>query len=229
MSCVIKSILFLHHKTKLVEKTMDVLTKEEIIKEEFLTAAQKLFQQYGFQKTTMEDIAKAIGKGKSTLYYYYKSKSEVFQDVIIREADEVINSVFEATQKASSAVEKLQIYLQFSFDTLKSKVNLYGVMKEEVFKQGDVSFYRPSMIETLKEYSKRENQIVKDILLLGVEKKEFTAEIKENIDLVSCVVIASIRGVAIDLFFNEREDANLSRKEDKVNVLLNLLQRGLKA
>ena len=38
---------------------MDVLTKEEIIKEEFLTAAQKLFQQYGFQKTTMEDIAKA--------------------------------------------------------------------------------------------------------------------------------------------------------------------------
>ena len=100
---------------------MCVLTKEEIIKEEFLTAAQKLFQQYGFQKTTMEDIAKAIGKGKSTLYYYYKSKSEVFQDVIIREADEVINSVFEATQKASSAVEKLQIYLQFSFDTLKSK------------------------------------------------------------------------------------------------------------
>ena len=173
---------------------MCVLTKEEIIKEEFLTAAQKLFQQYGFQKTTMEDIARAIGKGKSTLYYYYKSKNEVFQDVIIREADEVVNSVFEATQKASSAVEKLKIYLNFSFDSLKSKVNLYGVMKEEVFKEGDVSFYRPSMIEPLKEYSNREKQIVKDILLLGLENKEFTAEIKESIDLVSCVIIASIRG-----------------------------------
>ena len=68
----------------------------------------------------MEDIAKAIGKGKSTLYYYYKSKSEVFQDVIIREADEVINSVLRQ-HKGFFSSGKLQIYLQFSFDTLKVK------------------------------------------------------------------------------------------------------------
>ena len=37
--------------------------KDELIREEILKVAQKLFQQYGLKKTTMEDIAKALGKG----------------------------------------------------------------------------------------------------------------------------------------------------------------------
>ncbi|OYW78704.1 MAG: TetR family transcriptional regulator, partial [Sphingobacteriia bacterium 32-37-4] len=47
------------------------MVKEEIFKEDIIREAQKLFQAYGLKKTTMEDIAKALGKGKSTLYYYY--------------------------------------------------------------------------------------------------------------------------------------------------------------
>ena len=37
-----------------------MLTKEEIIREEVIETAQKLFQKFGFSKTTMEDIAKAM-------------------------------------------------------------------------------------------------------------------------------------------------------------------------
>ncbi len=36
----------------------------------------------------MEDIAKAAGKGKSTLYYYYTSKDEIFNAVIEDEMHE---------------------------------------------------------------------------------------------------------------------------------------------
>jgi AcrR family transcriptional regulator len=52
------------------------MVKEEIFKEDIIREAQKLFQTYGLKKTTMEDIAKALGKGKSTLYYYYQSKEQ---------------------------------------------------------------------------------------------------------------------------------------------------------
>ncbi|WP_461492021.1 TetR/AcrR family transcriptional regulator, partial [Pontibacter sp. HJ8] len=51
--------------------------KDEAIKTEILNEAQKLFRHFGWTKTTMEDIAKATGKGKSTLYYYYKSKDDI--------------------------------------------------------------------------------------------------------------------------------------------------------
>ena len=43
------------------------MDKEEIIVSEIIESAKKLFQQYGLRKTTMEDIAKSTGKGKSTL------------------------------------------------------------------------------------------------------------------------------------------------------------------
>ena len=54
------------------------MTKEEIIVQEVLNGAKQLMQQYGLKKTTMEDIAKSVGKSKSTLYYYFKDKEEIF-------------------------------------------------------------------------------------------------------------------------------------------------------
>jgi AcrR family transcriptional regulator len=62
---------------------MDV--KEEITRREVVQAASRLFQRYGLVKTTMEDIARETGRGKSTLYYYFKSKDEIFDAVVNQE------------------------------------------------------------------------------------------------------------------------------------------------
>lgn len=45
------------------------MNKDDLVKTSFLQAAEKLFQRWGINKTTMEDIAREAGKGKSTLYY----------------------------------------------------------------------------------------------------------------------------------------------------------------
>ena len=76
-----------------------LITKDDIIKDEILKEAQKLFQQFGVKKTTMEDIAKAMGKGKSTLYYYYCSKEDIFDAVILKEMGEVFHCVKQAVEK----------------------------------------------------------------------------------------------------------------------------------
>jgi len=54
----------------------DSTIKEDIIQEQILQAAKQLFSVHGLHKVTMDDVAKAIGKGRSSLYYYYKSKDE---------------------------------------------------------------------------------------------------------------------------------------------------------
>jgi len=41
------------------------------VHEQILQEAKLLFSHYGINKTSMEDIAKAINKTKSALYYYY--------------------------------------------------------------------------------------------------------------------------------------------------------------
>jgi len=42
------------------------------IKKRIIKVAQDIFKRYGFKKSTMDEIALASGKGKSTLYHYFK-------------------------------------------------------------------------------------------------------------------------------------------------------------
>lgn len=44
-----------------------------------LDAAQDLFTRFGFRRTTMDDIARAAGVAKGTLYLYFANKAEVFR------------------------------------------------------------------------------------------------------------------------------------------------------
>ena len=44
---------------------------------EIARTAAELFDSAGYPRTTMEDIAKAVGVGKSTLYHYFSSKDEI--------------------------------------------------------------------------------------------------------------------------------------------------------
>lgn len=51
--------------------------KEEIKgikKRKIIESAIRVFLKKGFNEATMEDIAKDIGYGKASLYYYFKSK-----------------------------------------------------------------------------------------------------------------------------------------------------------
>lgn len=53
--------------------------KKDITKTEILEAAEKVFQKWGLNKITMEDIAEASGRCKGSLYYYYKDKEEIMK------------------------------------------------------------------------------------------------------------------------------------------------------
>ena len=49
---------------------------------DLLTVAKKLFDRYGYRKTTLSDLAHELGITKSTLYHYYKNKEDLFREVM---------------------------------------------------------------------------------------------------------------------------------------------------
>jgi len=53
-------------------------SKAGIRKEEILNAALKCFNKKGYYKTAVEDIAKKIGITKAAIYYYFKTKKDIF-------------------------------------------------------------------------------------------------------------------------------------------------------
>ena len=54
-----------------------------------LDSALELFRQYGYRRTSMEDIARAANVAKGTLYIYFTSKDELFEALARRLAAQV--------------------------------------------------------------------------------------------------------------------------------------------
>lgn len=51
--------------------------------EKIMLVATKLFIESGFQKVSIDDIAKEAGMTKATVYYYYGSKAELFKNALV--------------------------------------------------------------------------------------------------------------------------------------------------
>ncbi|RPJ03614.1 MAG: TetR/AcrR family transcriptional regulator, partial [Spirochaetaceae bacterium] len=52
--------------------------EKELIRKKLYTEGTRLFGQYGVQKTTVDEIAKAAGISKGSFYGFYDSKEELF-------------------------------------------------------------------------------------------------------------------------------------------------------
>ena len=194
------------------------INKEEIIKESIFKAALNLFQKYGLKKTTMEDIAKVAGKGKSTLYYYFKSKEEIFQELMNREMDGVLIKARESMENAASAEDKIKAYMSTSFQEMKKRVMVYEIVAGEV-KEDDM------LIKSFRtRYDKTEMNILKSIITLGVNNGEFSFFEENDIDLLSYTLIVGLRGLQIDLFIEDK----LINTIDRINLIVNVLIKGLK-
>ncbi|RJR48563.1 MAG: TetR/AcrR family transcriptional regulator [Desulfobacteraceae bacterium] len=56
-------------------------SKKGDVKEKIIRESIRLFLANGFKGTSVEEITKAVGVGKGTLYWYFKSKDEILQSI----------------------------------------------------------------------------------------------------------------------------------------------------
>ena len=197
---------------------MILSAKEEIVKDDILREAQKLFQQFGLKKTTMEDIARAMGKGKSTLYYYYCSKEEIFDAVISKEMTEVFNDAKEATEKAATAEDKLRAFTITKVKALQKKSNLYKVVR------GEMQENMRCMKHLHTEYDQQEVKLVTDILSFGIKNGEFNPAIKKELDIMPLIIVSSLRGLEQDLFAGNK----YPKLETRIDSVVSIMVKGLK-
>lgn len=73
-------MLFLHPETKKVQKVKTAKTRGQIIE-----VAKRLFQKFGFDKTSMEEIAQAAHRAKRSLYNHFADKETLFCTVVDEE------------------------------------------------------------------------------------------------------------------------------------------------
>ena len=195
------------------------MEKEEIVIQDIISGAKKLMQQYGLKKTTMEDIAKAAGKSKSTLYYYFKDKEEIFDRVINLEIDEFFQTVKTAVNKQSDAISMLKAYIVTKVKTLREKINLYTFAVENDL-QGRLN---KEFTNLRNRYDNEEKKMISSILTKGVETSLFKKEITQEIDVLSELLVSCVRGVEMDIITHNKNKA----LTDKADLLVEMLIKGI--
>ncbi len=152
----------MEQNSRIKYKIMRANSKEQIIE-----AAGVVFERYGFKKTTMDDIAYAAGKGKSSLYYYFKNKEEVFEAVVAHEAEHLVNEINASINVSKPAVEKLRSYVNIRMKRFVQRGNLATALNDNFL----ATF---SFIEKIRNnYRDIEIDMIGEIIKEGIEKNEF--------------------------------------------------------
>ena len=192
---------------------MNNLCKDDIVKNSIIEAAKRVFQKWGLHKTTMEDIAHEAGKGKSTLYYYYKSKDEIFEAMITDEFSNIIIKAKTSVSKVSSSKEKLKKYIATMLTEIKKTVSVYPLVKGEL--KGN------QYIEKLrKQLDDKEEQIIMEILKEGFEKGEFNFFNETQLSKAANVIVGTIRGLELYLFLDIDDN-------EKIDIVTRMIAEGI--
>jgi len=171
--------------------TSENLNYNETVKASILDAARALFAKFGYKKTTMEDIAHELHKGKSSLYYYFKNKEEIFQAVIDWEQQVLVSKLKEVVSSSKAPKEKLNDYVLVRMKTISELENYFKALTDERF--GGIEF-----VKKVKESSEKEEiEMIQSILEDGVAENTF--QIKSTFMGASAIALA-LKGLEIPMF-----------------------------
>ena len=190
-----------------------MVNKEEFRKKIIVTAGQ-IFSLYGYKKTTMDEIARAMKKGKSSIYYYFNSKEEIFEAVVLSEANILRNELTTAIKSVEAPIDRMKKYIFVRMKSFEKLSNYYNAIFDK-----NLDHYE--YIETIREkYDREELAILRLILYLGARNKVFNVT---NSEYTAMAIQTTLKGLEVPLFWKKKE-INI---ENRLDAILNVLFYGI--
>ena len=155
---------------------MRILKKPEERKNEILDVAEELFETKGYSQTTVSDILQAVGIAKGTFYYYFQSKEEVMNAIVIRFTDMLVeNAKVIASDPTLNAPEKL-------FRIIAAE-SLPSGRKEQLIEQlhtvGNAEMHQKSLVETVLQMTPVLTKVIQQGISEGTFKTPYPKEVTE--------------------------------------------------
>ncbi len=136
-------------------------------REHILNLAKKRFERFGFNKTTVDEIAKDANISKRTLYQEFESKEKILEELFMYEALSVRKSILNKINKIDDPAGKLQTYIRLALKYLEQNPFIVSVLHDEKGFFAPFLKDKPHIIETGIE------EIFVNILREGIRKGVF--------------------------------------------------------
>jgi AcrR family transcriptional regulator len=142
-------------------------------RQQIIVAAKRVFSEKGFNKATMEDIAKEAELSPGTIYLYFKNKDELYASLSLRIL-QYLNIRLEhvAQQKDLSTEERIQALKEAMFDVYNFDplvvINMFHLQSSETLKN-----LSPELLDEIKQLSQSSLGVISDIFKEGIREGVF--------------------------------------------------------
>ncbi len=182
-------------------------------KDKIVSVAEKLFGRFGFQKTSMDEIAKIARKAKGSLYYHFSSKEDLFREVIQIEIDEVKLKLSAIVNNSELSAEgKLKIYVLTRLELFQHATNYH-----ETLNPGEIDHF--DFLEDIRlDFDSWEKERFTAIINEGMARGEFHVEM--DAEVLSEMFIMIVKGLEIPFYIQGKYEQYLPHIEEMIKMLL---------
>lgn len=188
-------MILLHIVSALCNADCEVSIKRMSIqktRQKLVDIARQMFAKNGIEGTTMNDIAVASGKGRRTLYTYFKSKEELYYAVIESELERLSDKLDEVATKKIRPQDKIIELIYTHLNMIKETVVRNGTLRAEFFRN-------IWMVEKVrKKFDEDEIELFRRVYADGKADGEFDIE---NVDLVADITHYCIKGLEVPYIY----------------------------
>jgi AcrR family transcriptional regulator len=181
-------------------------------KNQIIRAALKRFAKHGLHKTTLDEVARDLRIGKATLYHYFDSKEDLYNQTLRYEV--------------SLYLEELKTIFSDKENSLRSRLTVFFILKETLQNKYKLIYDLAIHIITCTEFPD-EKEIFNEMLLkekeffLGVVTSEFKNPAHKPEKLTSLIISQGWFTV-----FNQRITTEDTILPDSKDLIFDIIEKG---
>ena len=174
-------------------------------KEKILSAAQELFEERGFNGTSVRDIATKADVNVALINYHFGSKDSLIATLVEEMANASFIKLADIYKSNESPLQKLFLAIDIMVDKIVDNKKYYQMLHSEL-----ATISRPELKEQLVKSMKRNRTELKNIIEEGQEKKIFRTDV--DMELTISTLIGMLQQVTSKAYLFKDTDNKLKTR-----------------
>ena len=181
---------------------------------EILQAAGRVFYLKGFEGTKIEDVAREAGIGKGTVYEYFDSKQQLFDEMVSYTREQHLKNIKTALQAGGTFREKFLALAKYQTQVVSRHIHVFNAMacSKVMAREMGALFLEQNI---------RVGEILKNLVTEAMAKGELRSDIDP--ELATAVMMGTVNQYCNKkvVFFNVRPE------EMDYEQIVDIVMRGI--
>ncbi len=146
-------------------------------REKIASAASVLFMNKGIAATSMDDIAKAAGYSKATLYVYFENKEEIVGILVLDSMKKLYHYIVSALEQQETTKEQYNFICRGLVQYQEEFPFYFKMVLDKINVDFESHDYLPEEKETY-QIGEEINEKIKEFLISGIDKGDLRGNLK---------------------------------------------------